>query len=90
MTGSKSLGDTGFLQFLGLFQVIMANPAVLKIQYFNGKLEVFFSWQNGSPNRFFMIKDQWNYTPAKTNIDTKNQGLEKVTPFKNRNSWYLC
>ena len=22
----KSLGDTGFLQFLGLFQVIMANP----------------------------------------------------------------
>ena len=26
MTGSKSLGDTGFLQFLGLFQVIMANP----------------------------------------------------------------
>ena len=26
MTGSKSLGDTGFLQFLGSFQVIMANP----------------------------------------------------------------
>ena len=26
MTGSKFLGDTGFLQFLGLFQVIMANP----------------------------------------------------------------
>ena len=26
MTGSKSLGDTGFLQILGLFQVIMANP----------------------------------------------------------------
>ena len=25
MTGSKSLADTGFLQFLGLFQVIMAN-----------------------------------------------------------------
>ena len=28
MTGSKSLGDTGFLQFLGLFQVIMANPVI--------------------------------------------------------------
>ena len=28
MTGSKSLGDTGFLQFLGLFQVIMANPVL--------------------------------------------------------------
>ena len=26
LTGSKSLGDTGFLQLLGLFQVIMANP----------------------------------------------------------------
>ena len=26
MTGSKSLGDTGFLQFLGSFQVIVANP----------------------------------------------------------------
>ena len=50
----------------------MANPAVFKIQYFNGKLEVFFfRGRMAAQTVFFMIKDQWNYTPAKTNIDTK-------------------
>ena len=29
-------------------------------------------------------------TPPKTNMDTQNDGLEKVTPFKNDNFWYLC
>ena len=29
-------------------------------------------------------------TPPKTNMDTENDGLEKVTPFKHCNSWYLC
>ena len=27
-------------------------------------------------------------TPPKTNTDTQNDGLEKVTPLKNGNSWY--
>ena len=30
------------------------------------------------------------YTPPETNLDTQNDGLEKVTPFKNGNFWYLC
>ena len=30
------------------------------------------------------------YTLPKTNMDTQNDGLEKVTPFKNGNFWYLC
>ena len=28
-------------------------------------------------------------TPPKTNMDTQNDGLEKVTPFKHGNFWYL-
>ena len=28
------------------------------------------------------------YTPLKTNMDTQNHGLEKVTPLKNGNYWY--
>ena len=30
------------------------------------------------------------YTPLKTNMDTENDGLEKVTPFKYGHFWYLC
>ena len=36
---------------------------------------------------------QWTnqkFTTPKTNMDTQNDGLEKVTPFKNGNFWYLC
>ena len=29
-------------------------------------------------------------TPQKPNMDTQNDGLKKVTPFKNGNFWYLC
>ena len=29
-------------------------------------------------------------TPPKTNMDTQNDGLEKATPFKNGNFWYVC
>ncbi len=29
-------------------------------------------------------------TLPKTNMDTQNDGLEKVTPFKNGDFWYLC
>ena len=28
-------------------------------------------------------------TLPKTNMDTQNDGLEKVTPLKNGNCWYL-
>ena len=28
-------------------------------------------------------------TPLKTNMETQNDGLEKVTPFKHGNCWYL-
>ena len=28
--------------------------------------------------------------PPKTNMDTQHDVLEKVTPFKNGNYWYLC
>ena len=34
-----------------------------------------------------------NFSPAtlpKTKMDTQNDGLEKITPFKNGNVWYLC
>ncbi len=31
-----------------------------------------------------------NLTLPKTNMDTQNDGLEKVTPFKHGNFWYLC
>ena len=48
MTGSKSLGDTGFLQFLGLFQVIMANPvqalSFLSRAGFQWRFVGFFCW----------------------------------------------
>ncbi len=29
-------------------------------------------------------------TPPKTNMDTQNDGLEKVTPFEYGHFWYLC
>ena len=29
-------------------------------------------------------------TPPKTNMNTQNDGLERVTPLQNGNSWYLC
>ena len=29
-------------------------------------------------------------TPRKTNMDTQNDGLEEVSPFKHGNCWYLC
>ena len=29
-------------------------------------------------------------TPPKTNMDTQNDGLEKVTPLKHGNCWYPC
>ena len=29
-------------------------------------------------------------TLPKTNMDTQNDGLGKVTPFKHGNCWYLC
>ncbi len=32
---------------------------------------------------------QW-YTLPKTNMDTQNDGLEKVVPFKHGNFSYLC
>ena len=37
---------------------------------------------------FAMIFDE--LTPLKTNMNTQNDGLEKVTPLKHGNSWYLC
>ncbi len=35
-------------------------------------------------------KDFGDSTLQKTNMDTQNDGLEKVTPFKDGNFWYLC
>ena len=32
--------------------------------------------------------DRKKDTPPKTNMDTQNDGLEKVTPFKHGNFWY--
>ena len=29
-------------------------------------------------------------TPLKTNMDTQNDGLEKVAPFEFGHFWYLC
>ena len=31
-----------------------------------------------------------NHTPPKTNMDTQNDGLEKVVPFKYGHFWYPC
>ena len=46
------------------------------------KLQEGVSWQQCVV--FFMIAVIcfFKYTPPKTNMDTKNDGLEKVTPFK--------
>ena len=30
------------------------------------------------------------YTPPKTNMDTQNDGLENVSPFKYGHFWYPC
>ena len=32
----------------------------------------------------------WMDTPPKFNVDTKNDGLESVSPFKHGNFGYLC
>ena len=37
-----------------------------------------------------IMYDDMTFTPPKTNMDTQNDGLEKVTPLKNGNFWYLC
>ena len=44
---------------------------------------------------FFVVLEQFFEiggvgTLPKTNMDTQNDGLEKVTPFKNGKFWYLC
>ena len=40
---------------------------------------------------FFLGGNSANgYTPEKERLDTQNSGLEKVTPFKYGNFWYLC
>ncbi len=31
-----------------------------------------------------------SFTPPKSKIDTKNDGLENVAPFKYGHFWYLC
>ena len=31
-----------------------------------------------------------SYTPENERLDTQKKGLEKVSPFKHGNSWYLC
>ncbi len=31
-----------------------------------------------------------DFTLPKTNMDTQNDGLEKVPAFKHGNFWYLC
>ena len=36
-----------------------------------------------------MASIEQTITPPKTNMDTQNDGLEKVTPFKQGNWWYL-
>ena len=36
------------------------------------------------------VKDYWKKTPAKTKMETQNDGLEKVTPFECGHFWYLC
>ena len=39
-----------------------------------------------------MVQQKWDesHTLPKTNMGTQNDGLEKVTPFKHGNFWYLC
>ena len=39
-------------------------------------------------SNFFSVLEQ--FTLPKTNMDTQNDGLEKVNPFENFNFWYLC
>ena len=36
------------------------------------------------------IAEAYLVTPPKTNMDTLNYGLEKVTPFKYGHFWCLC
>ena len=36
------------------------------------------------------VDDTSTPTLPKTNMDTQNDGLEKVTPFESGNFWYLC
>ena len=38
----------------------------------------------------FEQADNTGPTLPKTNMDTQNDGLEKVTSFKHGNFWYLC
>ena len=48
------------------------------------------SWRRMlGPPGFSNTKPWYPTTPPKTNIDTQN-GLEKITPLKNGNFWYLC
>ena len=39
------------------------------------------------PRDGFML---FHVTPPKTDMDSQNDGLEKVVPFKYGHSWYLC
>ena len=59
-----------------------------------------FTWSFGGSfnlGRNEVSEPNWSYkmyehlfTLPKTNMDTQNDGLEKVIPFKHGNFWYLC
>ena len=38
----------------------------------------------------YQILRAFKFTPPKTSMDTQNDGLEKVVPFKYGHVWYLC
>ena len=75
-----------FLEYSPLYtwgNGIQFDEHIFQRGWFNHQL-VFFKHPNWLKMSFSID------TPPKTNLDIQNDGLEKVTPFKNGNFWYLC
>ncbi len=69
---------------------VHCNWACASLACISGTL-AFKAWWGGIIFMLGGIFDQKvQVPPPKTKMDTQNDGLERVTPFKHGNFWYLC
>ena len=94
---NKVFGSLGYSMDLRIFNYLPYPPVAGKFsQKRLLKNSICHSSSHASTNflsfwpRFQAKEIEFNPTPPKTNMDTQNDGLEKVTPFKHGNCWYLC
>ena len=67
----------------------MKFPLILFVCVFDGFHRHFQTTDLGQ-NPITKVDEIYPDTPRKTNMDTQNHSLEKVTPVRYGRLWYLC